>query len=204
MTEIEKQFPLDKAARPFGLTMKEIDLVFHYLRTGNVVKAAIEAGYSEKSAKNAHRVLRKENVATFLRAQVQKRFDDERMENGEILARLARIGRMDPRKLFREDGSYVPMAELDEGTAACLRAYETELEFHDDGAPPTMIRKVKFADPVPALKILAQVNQLLAPEQAQMNVFIDLDSRMDQARRRRAEQVAKEQGGKSNQVVSEQ
>jgi phage terminase small subunit len=186
-----------RAGRPFGLTFKELEFCSEYLKCGKASTAALAAGYSEKYANNAHRLLRKPTVAAFLKEQVSKRFDEERMENGEILARLARLARLDPRKIFNEDGSHKLPHEMDEATAACVRAFETELSFTEDGAPPVATRKVKLADPLPALRTLAQVNQLLTQDTKQINVFIDLDARMDAARKRLSNQ-------RDEKVVSEQ
>lgn len=197
---------LAKAGRPFGLTFKEIEFCAAYVTHGKAEKAALEAGYSEKYAKNAYRLLRKENVAAFIKQRILERFDEERMENGEILARLARIARFDPRKLCNEDGTYKALHELDEVTAYGLRGMETELIIGDEredkdgkGAVALATRKYKYGDPVVALKVLAQVGQLLNANNQQINVFIDLDARLDQARRRKA--LAAQQDPK---VVSEQ
>jgi phage terminase small subunit len=184
---------LAKAGRPFGLTFKEIEFCAAYVTHGKAEKAAIEAGYSEKYAKNAYRLLRKENVAAFIKQRILERFDAERMENGEILARLARLARFDPRQLQNEDGTYKALSELDEATAYGLRGMETDLilgqEAEDQagqGAVALATRKYKFSDPLPALKVLAQVGHLLDTGNQQISVFIDLDSRLDAARRRKA------------------
>jgi phage terminase small subunit len=174
-----------KAARPFGLTHRQIEFAMFYLQCGNETKAALDAGYAKHTAeKKGYVLLRHPKVAAFVKDQLEQRFNSERMQVPEILARIARIARADPRKLFRPDGTYKPIHEMDEETAACIRGWEDTLSFDKDGAPPEMTRKIKFADPLPALRTLAQVSQLLAPEMHTTNVFIDLDSRLDAAAKR--------------------
>ena len=75
------------------------------------------------------------------------------------------------------------------------------MRFDADGAPPTMTRKVKLADPVPALRLLAQINQLISPDSHQLNIFVNLDSRLDAANQRRA---AAEAQIEKDKIVSEQ
>ncbi len=182
-----------KAARPFGLTHRQIEFAMFYLQSGNEVQAAREAGYSKDTAeKKAYAILRHPKVAAFVKDQLEKQFNDERMQVPEVLARLARIARVDPRNFFDADGNYKKIAELDAATAYCIRGWEDQLSFTTDGAPPEMTRKIKIADPLPALRTIAQVNQLLAPEYHTTNVFIDMDTRADAARKRVADLRARQ------------
>jgi phage terminase small subunit len=187
-----------------ALTPKERAMVAHYVQIGNAVKAAIAAGYAPKSAeKNASTILKRPHVAAFLAQQVQAKFEEEAMGQAEIRARLARIARFDPRKLANEDGTFKSLNELDAETAEGLRGFETELIFREtaDGndAIPLATRKYKFADKLQALRTLAQIEQMLTPEQAHVNIFIDMDARMDQARKRHQEKLEREE-----KVVSDQ
>ena len=197
----------DESGRPYGLTKKQLDFCSAYMRLGKVAPAMAEAGYSKNSAdKNGHRLLRQPAVAAMLRHLVDKRFEEEAMSENEIIARMARIARFDPRQLANEDGTFKSLDELDEATAAGIRGFETDLilgrEGQDEngqGAVAIATRKYKFADPLPALRTLAQVKGMLSEGNQTLNVFVDLDSRMDAARKRRDEQRTK----KLN-VVSEQ
>ena len=189
---------LRKAAKPFGLTHNELDFCDHFLRCGNVTQAAILAGYAESTAdKKGWAIVRKERVAKFLKDQIERRWNDERMEVPEILARLARLARFDARKLVNEDGTYKSLADLDESTAAGLRAFETDLILKEGGDIGLATRKYKFADTHAALRTLAQTAQLLSPEIGQVNVFINMGNRMDAARKRRLAR-------RDEKVVSEQ
>jgi phage terminase small subunit len=186
---IDEIVPIDegirRAARPFGLTHRELDFVDHYLRHGNLTKAARDAGYSDKVAnKRAAYILRRPRVATFIKQQLEQRWKLDAMGVDEIQARLAWLARMDPAKIKNEDGSYKEFHEIDEATRFCIRSWKDELKFDADGAPPTAIREVKMTDPMPALRTLAQINQLLAPDVHQLNVFLELDERADAARKR--------------------
>jgi hypothetical protein len=185
--EITEFVATAKAARPFGLSERELDFAFAYIRCGNTTEAALDAGYAKTTAeKKGYLILRRPHVMAFLRQQLEEKWDAEAIGSKEIIARLAWLARGDKRKLFNPDGSYKPVTELDEATAFCIRGWEDELKFAADGAPPEMTRKVKFADPHPPLRTLAQIHQLLAPDVAQLNVFINMDKRLDAAHKRNA------------------
>jgi phage terminase small subunit len=168
-----------------GLTPQQLQFAIAYLNCGNATEAARRIGISDKRAGvRGWQILHRPNVAAFVEKNLLEKWERARMQVPEILGRLAWIARGDPRRFFKPDGSYKPIHELSEEDAACIRGWEDELHFDADGAPPTMTRKIKFADPVPALRTLAQVAQLLAPEHHTTNVFIGMDARLDAATRR--------------------
>jgi phage terminase small subunit len=170
---------------PKPLTPRQLDFVIAYLNCGNASEAARRIGVPEgRAGVRGFQILHRPNVAAFVRKQLDEKWERARMQVPEILGRLAWIARGDPRRFFKPDGTYKPIAELSEEDAACIRGWEDELRFDADGAPPTMTRRIKFADPLPALRTLAQVAQLLAPEHHTTNVFIGLDARLDAATRR--------------------
>ena len=199
----------DQPGRPYGLTKKQMDFCSAYMRLGKVAPAMIEAGYSKRSAdKNGAALMRQPAVAAMLRHLVDKRFEEEAMSENEIIARTARIARFDPRQLANEDGTFKSLDQLDEATAAGIRGFETDLIIGNqaenqegEGAVAIATRKYKFADPLPALRTLAQMKGMLSEGAQVMNVFVDMDSRLDAARRRKDADQAKRIDSK---VVSEQ
>lgn len=172
--------------RPHGLTMKERAFCEHYVDSGNATQSAIKAGYSVKSAeKNAGLILRRPHVMAFVKIKIEERFAAERMTNEEIIARIARIARMDIRGMFDEAGKLKPISALTAEEAYAIRGFETKVNIPREGDPEE-ITKVKLADPLAALALAARINKLTSNENKQLNVFIDLDARMDRARKRKA------------------
>ena len=167
------------------LTARQMRFCHEYLRNGfNAIKAAGAAGYSTRDTGVGTRLLRMPYVAAHIRTLLANYWQSEHLTTSETLARLARIARMDPRKLFNADGSPKEISDLDEDIAYCLRGIETETELSEAGAMLTVTRKYKLADPLPALRTIAQIQKLLSPETTQLSVFLDLDARMDAAARR--------------------
>jgi hypothetical protein len=208
MKNIDDDAALEKQSKLFGITHKEREFCIEYFKLGfsQLEKAALLAGYAPTTAKSkCYQIINKPAVKAFLKKMIEDSMEEERMSNAEILARIARLARVDPRKLKNEDGTYKKIHELDEATAYCIRSFKTTTEFPEDGAPPEVVTEVKLADPLPALRTMAQINQLLSPDVGTLNVFIDLDARMDRARERVKEQKKLTKAGAEDaRIVSEQ
>lgn len=115
------------------------------------------------------------------------------MSAQEVLARLAHIARFDVRKLFDpETGEAKPIKDLDEATAAALVSFETELLLGKDGGNLGIAtRKVKAADKIAALKVLAEHHGIVGSDAQQAaGALVDaLAERMEAARQRAIEQA---------------
>lgn len=115
-----------------------------YIRNGgNGKQAAIEAGFSPKTAEQqASRLLRQVKVfeqMTERRAQVLAEAQQKtQITAEEILESMARDVRFDPAKLYRDDGSMKGMLELDQDTRLALRG----IEFDEIGLGEGENRKV--------------------------------------------------------------
>ena len=121
---------------------------------GNATKAALAAGFSAGSAaKQGHRLSKNASV----RAEIDRR-NAEVIEKAQqatqltierVLLSLAQALFFDPRKLYREDGSLKPIAELDDDTAQALAGFEVFEEFTgrgEDRALAGYTKKVKWLD----------------------------------------------------------
>ena len=78
-----------------------------------------------------------------------------RLEIEETLRQLAYVLRSDARRLFRPDGSLIPVHELDAETAAAIASVEVREEFEGQGENRRLVgytRKVKFWDKNAALE----------------------------------------------------
>jgi phage terminase small subunit len=92
-------------------------------------RAATLAGYSERSAHvAATRLLKRPQIK---QALSQKRLELERdlaISVDRVAQELARIGFMDVRRLFNEDGRLKPIDELDADTAAAISSVKLSRE----------------------------------------------------------------------------
>lgn len=143
------------------LTEKQAIFVKAYRIDRNATKAAIAAGYSEKTAHVAgSRLLKNAKV----RAEIQHQ--DEKLNNKLdlsvewVVKRLMFRADFDVRKFYNEDGSLKPVAALDTGTAYALQGLEIEKLYEHFGKGQAQntgtLTKIKFADRDRALELLGR------------------------------------------------
>lgn len=161
-----------------------------YVRTKNKTKAALEAGYSEKTAKQlGYRISRYPDVAARIAELLKVQFQAMQMENDEILGRIAAQARSNIRTVFDDDGRVRPIQELSEDEAFAIQELtETVTPGGKDAAgnklPDIVTRKIKMRDPTQALRMLAQHKKLIGSEgdEALGNIAEAFAARMAKAR----------------------
>ena len=129
-----------------------------YLSNGeNKTKAAIEAGFSERSAHTQGCMLFKHPEVQALIAQHQSKVISELDITVErILKERARLAFFNARKLFDDKGRIKRVDELDEDTAAAIAG----LEVDENG----YLKKLRLADKNASLTALEKFKGLQAPE----------------------------------------
>lgn len=144
------------------LTGRQAAFVAEYLKDKNATQAAIRAGYSPATARQtAAENMTKPVIADAIKAATDEMLAKVQEETGITLSRtlreIARIGYFDPRKLFRPDGSPLPINELDDETAAALAGIEVLEEFEGSGKDRVFVgytKKYRVADKKGALDML--------------------------------------------------
>jgi phage terminase small subunit len=120
----------------------------------NGTQAARLAGYSEKSAAwVASDLLKHPAVVEIVSAHAAKAQAKLELTVDEVHAKLARIVRFDPRKLYREDGSLKSPTEWDDDTAAAMAGFELGWAPDGRGGGTTFAKKARYADPVAAAQL---------------------------------------------------
>jgi phage terminase small subunit len=173
---------------------RQARFVLAYLACPDATKAAIEAGYSPRTAKEIGYSLVHKN--SLVQAEIARR-SRVAMEAREItlertLSENAAIAFADPRRPFNADGTMVPVCDWPPEVAAAVASVETEERYEtgDDGAQPVRvaIRKVRFWDKGAALEKLFRYQRLYAEPPQATNIFetnigtLDAEQR-DQLRR---------------------
>ena len=123
---------------------------------GNAGKAALAAGYSEKTAHAAgSRLLKHVEVLTLLQQRRKVVLDKFELTTERTLREIARLAYCDPRKFFHADGKPKEIHELDDDTAAALAGMEVTEEFEGTGKDRVFTgftKKYKLADKNSALE----------------------------------------------------
>lgn len=161
------------------LNEKQLKFVELYLATGDATQSYIDAGYGSRgrSASNAaNRLLSHVGVKRLLQQANNKAIETacetkfqtttQTLNRIELTAELVldemrKLAFLDPRKVFRPDGTLKAIHELDDDTAACVSSLEIEedIERAETGdAVVTVVRttKVKFWDKRKALTDLGK------------------------------------------------
>lgn len=164
-----------------------------YALTKNATQAAKEAGYSPKTAHaQGFRLLKYADVQARIEELIQESLQRLHMSRDEVLARVAMIGRADPRKLFTEEGVLKNPSQLDDLGAASLAGFEVVEEFEGAGQDRKQIgwtKKVKLRDPLPALRILAEHHKIIGnTAEGLNNLAAALSERYNRARERKRSQ----------------
>jgi phage terminase small subunit len=110
-----------------ALTPKQQVFVAEYLVDLNATKAAIRAGYVEKSAHvHASRMLRNAKVSDAIAEAMSARSQRTEITIDRVLKEYARLAFLDIRKAFDKDGNLLPIHDIDDDTAAAIAGLEVE------------------------------------------------------------------------------
>jgi phage terminase small subunit len=141
---------IGKQRRLASLTPKQRLFIREYCRHLNATRAAIAAGYSEKTARQAGaRLLTNVNVSAEIGKLTQKACERLEISAENVLRELARLAFLDPRNFYDANGALRNVTELDDDTAACISAMEVEDIFRGRGSDKEktgICLRIKFAD----------------------------------------------------------
>lgn len=156
---------------------------------GNVREAAEMAGYAYSSALQ---VLREpEFESRYLdparRAILAPGLQAAQITAQRVMLELGRVAFSDIRKLYTPEGELKPVHQLDDDAAAAVSGINVEVVARGRGeeAEPVLIKKIKVADKMAALGILARHFKLVGDEGDGVNALASaLADRLKSARRR--------------------
>lgn len=142
------------------LTPKQQRFVEEYVVDLNATQAALRAGYSKKTAYAiGAENLRKPQIAAAIEKARAKLAGKAEITAERVLTELARLGFMDPRKLFTESGNLRSIHDLPDEVAACIASVEvvTKPGVDEDGEKTVeRVHKIRFWDKRGALDLLGR------------------------------------------------
>lgn len=137
------------------LSPKQLLFVKEYLVDLNATKAAIRAGYSEKTAQQiGTENLLKPVISAAIKDEMAKREERTEITQDKVLNELAKIGFFDIRKLLDSEGNPIPLHELDDKTSAAIAGLDILEEYEGTGKDRVFVgyvKKYKIADKRAAL-----------------------------------------------------
>ncbi len=137
------------------LTVKQALFVTEYLKTFNATRAAIAAGYSERSAAViGHENLRKPKIA----AKINKFLNDHAMSAAEVLYHLSCIARADIATMVDDDGKPSVKRAIENGSGNLVRKVKTRTM--TVGHTDIVEEEIETYDRLRALDLLAKYHDL--------------------------------------------
>lgn len=179
MAEGERSAKGGKAAG--ALSPRQRAFVAAYRKTLNATKAAAEAGYSEKTARQAGaRLLSNAAICEAIEAGLQKLEEKTDLSIERLEAELARIAFVDPRRAYGEDGRLLAVPDMPEDVARALAGFDVDELLEGVGKDRKQIgltRKLRWHGKVEALRLglqrrgaLVDLHKLDGPAQVTFNV----------------------------------
>ncbi len=149
---------------------KQRMFVQEYLIDLNATQAAIRAGYSEKTAKEIGcENLSKPNIQAAIQAAKEKRVKRLELSQDRTLLEYARLAYSDPRKFFKDDGSLIPIQDLDDDAAACIGGIDIQEHWEGKGEDAQLVKtkKIKIIDKLGALRDVGKHQGIFEKDNAQ-------------------------------------
>ena len=170
-----------------GPRQRRTRFIKEYLLDHNATRAAIAAGYSEKTAgSQGNRLLKNADVAKAIDLENEKLNAKLDISVERVAAEYARLAFFDPRKFFRDDGSLKPISELDEDSARAIAGMDVNELFEGNGEDRSQVgycKKVKLADKVRALEGLGRYLKMFT-DKLELNANDALIAKLAEGRKR--------------------
>ena len=154
------------------------DFCRHYARHGVAARAAREAGLSET---NPGRMLAEREIRMRIGEIRRIYWGPHIIEAKEVMERLSRIIRFDPKDLFDENGRPLPLSDIPDEVRESIASIKHTTE--RDGDDHVELREFKIADKLAALQMAMKHHKLLGADN-EITVNIGMLGKMDKARER--------------------
>lgn len=175
--------------KPAGVHQRRTRFVKEYLKEQNATKAAIAAGYSEKTAGAAgSRLLKDVNISAKIQqknAEVNRKLD---LSVERIRAEVARLCFYDPADYWNANGTAKAMSEIPEDARRAIGGFECAELFEGSGEERGQIgyiKKFKLMDKGRALELAARIEKMLV-ERVEVTGSDELLKALDAGRKRAA------------------
>ena len=176
-------------AKPRKLTPRQRKFVSEYAKTLNGTQAAIVAGYSpDTAAAIASENLTKPEIAAGVQERVSKALELADCTADRTIMELSRVAYVDVGEITDEHGNCKPLHEISEDARRAIAGVEVIIKNAEAGDGVTdKVHKIKMADKVAALKVLAQYHGLLVERREEVHLHLHYVDRVSEIRKVLAE-----------------
>ncbi len=145
-----------------GLSLKQKLFCLCYLVCLNATQAAAEAGYSKLSPAQGSKLLTNPAIAAYIAKATSRQFARLELTDEKLLREAMRVAFSDIGRLFSNDGSLLPIHELDADARAMISSVEVKRTLTEGRAQE--VTKIRLWAKAPALDLLFKHRGLLQPE----------------------------------------
>jgi len=160
-------------------TKKQALFIKEYRIDKNATAAMIRAGYSKNGAgQSGATLLKNTNIKRLMDLEDEKQHKRLELSADRTLLEINRLATFDIRRLYKVDGSLIPIPELDDDMAACVKG----VEFKKIGKE--YVKEYKIWNKEPALVMMKDI-QKLVKENADANLAesVEIEFVTESARR---------------------
>lgn len=164
--------------------------IAEYLRTHNATKAAIAAGYSEKTARQqGARLLSNVDIRAEIQAQRKEMVKAAKVDAQDVLSRLKDEVEADIADLFDDEGKLLPVWEWPlvwrQGLISGIEVEELWEGRGEDRVQIGMLRKVKISDRLKRIELIGKhIGVQAFKERVEVDTTEDLAALLSRARER--------------------
>lgn len=164
--------------------------IAEYLRTNNATKAAIAAGYSEKTARQqGSRLLSNVDIQSEIKAQRKEMVAAAKVDAQDVLSRLKDEVEADIADLFDDNGKLLPVWEWPlvwrQGLISGIDVEELWEGRGEDRTQIGLLRKVKISDRLKRLELIGKhIGVQAFKERVEVDTTEDLAALLSRARER--------------------
>ena len=166
MTKSKKLTPKKKPAKTDTPVLKPLDNFEHrfveeYIIDFDVNRAALVAGYSKtmaitKAYQWVSNSKAKPHVYNAIITAIEKRSKRTEITQDRVLQEYAKLGFLDPRKFYDEEGKLIPIHKLPGDVAAALTGMDVSSTYNKNSEELETTKKIKYADKKGALDSVAK------------------------------------------------
>lgn len=157
------------------MTPKQMLFAVEFIKDFNGGRAAEAAGVPKKSAWNmASQWLNADQfplVAAEIKRLTQIQRDAAEMDAKQIVAELVKIARFNPKRMIDTSGLQIPLQDLPDEIAICIKKYRIRETQAEDGSISHVIYDIEFYDKLNALEQLAKHLGLLKESVTNLNIL---------------------------------
>lgn len=173
--------------KPGGVHQRRTRFIKEYLIDQNATRAAIAAGYKEKTARQqGSRLLSDANISQAINKANEAVNSKMDLTVERVKQEIARLAYCDPAAFFNADGSCKQMGDLDEDSRRAIAGFEMAELFTGNGEDRGLagyVKKFKLADKGRALELAARHLKMLT-DKVELSASDEIVKRLMDGRRR--------------------